>query len=41
MCTACGTYRNREIIDVMTKILKREEKRREHHEAKTGKPEKE
>jgi len=40
MCVACGTYRGREVVDVMTKILKKEQKKKEHREAKTGNPEK-
>ena len=38
MCKSCGTYRGRAVVDVMKKILKTEQKRKDNHEAKTGKP---
>ena len=40
MCTVCGTYKGREVVDVMSKILKKEEKKKEKREAKKGEPEK-
>ena len=41
MCVVCGTYKGREVIDVMSKIIKKEEKKKEKREAKKGVPEKE
>ncbi|MCK5019784.1 MAG: 50S ribosomal protein L32, partial [Candidatus Peribacteraceae bacterium] len=36
MCTNCGFYKGREVIDVMSKILKKEAKKKEVREAKSG-----
>ena len=41
MCVVCGTYKGREVIDVMSKIIKKEEKKKEKREAKKGVPERE
>jgi hypothetical protein len=35
MCTNCGTYKGREVVDVMKKITKREEKRAARAATKT------
>lgn len=40
MCPNCGSYKGNEVIDVMSKILKKEEKKKEKREAKKGEPEK-
>jgi hypothetical protein len=33
MCAACGSYKGREIIDVLSKTTKRMKKRAKHNEA--------
>ena len=40
MCVTCGSYKGREVIDVMSKILKKAEKKKTKREAKKGVPEK-
>ncbi len=40
MCTNCGSYKGREVVDVMSKVLKKEAKKKEIREAKSGVPEK-
>ena len=40
MCTNCGTYKGREVIDVMSKIIKKQEKRTKKQEMKKGVSEK-
>ena len=40
MCVTCGTYKGREVVDVMSKIIKKEEKKIAKREAKKGVPEK-
>lgn len=39
MCTNCGSYKGREVVDVMSKVLKKEAKKKEIREAKKGVPE--